>query len=240
MKFDHTIVFTDGACSGNPGPGGWGVVIAFTDGQIYEMGGGDRETTNNRMEMMATIRSLEYIAKHERADDPIGIYTDSVYVIRGITQWIWGWKKRGWKNAQGEDVANRDLWERLQRAVAGRKLEWHYVRGHSGTPGNERVDEIAVCYTKGERPKLFAGKLLSYDVAIHDIPDNTDLPEQRKPQEKKAKAYSYLSLVDGVVSRHATWPECESRVKGRSGAKFKKAKSASDEKAILDSWGVEL
>jgi ribonuclease HI len=240
MAFDRIIIFTDGACSGNPGPGGWGAVLAFTDGKIYEMGGADRETTNNRMELMATIRSLEYIEQYTDSTDPISLYTDSVYVIRGITEWIWGWRKRGWKNAEGNDVANRELWERLAKAVAGKKIEWGYVRGHVGIPGNERVDEIAVAYTKGERPKLYSGKLLSYDVAIHDIPDDTSLPKPRKDATKKTKAFSYLSLVNGVVSRHTTWPECERAVKGRSGAKFKKALSADDEKKILASWGVSL
>lgn len=239
--FENTyIIFTDGACSGNPGRGGWGAVVYSPDGTIEELGRGAFATTNNKMEMTATIEALKVIDGSHGKD--VWLYTDSTYVIRGITQWIWGWKKKGWKNAEGGDVTNQDLWKALEREVMrlkslGVKIDWRYVRGHTGVPGNERVDEIAVCFTKKTNPHLYSGSLLQYSVALLDLPESHELPPMREKKEKKA-AHSYLSYVNGQVLRHATWKDCEAKVKGRSGAKFKKAMSASDEKKILDEWGV--
>ncbi len=228
-------IFTDGACSGNPGPGGWGAILAYPEGKIIELGGALRATTNNQMELLATIEALEEAREYE---GPTSIYTDSTYVIRGITQWVWGWKKRDWKTAEGKDVANQDLWKKLVRLVSERKPkpEWHYVRGHIGTPGNERCDEIARKFTEGRRVDLFRGSLLKYDHAIFDLPDDTSLPEMR-PKEEKKVAHSYLSVVNGTVERHSDWKSCEARVKGRSGAKFKKAATAANESEILSEWG---
>ena len=138
-------------------------------------------------------------------------------------------------------MLNRELWEELARELMRLKptaVEWKYSRGHSGIPGNERCDEIAVAFSLGKRIDLYNGPLLKYDVAIHDLPEDQELPEMR-PKEKKAPAFSYLSYHGGVVKRHATWPECERRVKGQSAAKFKKALSASDEGQILKSWGLD-
>lgn len=239
-SFDQTIIFCDGACSGNPGPGGWGAVITTMDGQVLELGGGHSQTTNNQMEMTATLEAIRAL---EGRSGPITIYTDSVYVIRGITQWIWGWMRNGWKTGEGKDVSNRELWQALSSAVGARKklgeINWKYVRGHTGVPGNERCDEIAVAFSKGGYVRLYKGPLLGYDVAILDLPPDNGLPDtsNRQKTEKKA-AHSYLSYVGGTPMRHATWAECERRVKGQPGAKFKKATSASDEATILKSWGV--
>ena len=234
---DTTLIFCDGACSGNPGPGGWAAVIATADGNVRELGGGAKNTTNNRMEMMAVIKSLSAVQK---ISGPLILCTDSVYVIRGATQWIFGWRKKGWKTADGKEVANQDLWEELFPLVAKREIDWKYVRGHTGVPGNERCDEIAVAYSKEEFIRLYAGPLLQYEVAIFDIPENTDLPPMKDISAPKAAPYSYLSLLNGVPMRHSTWPECERRVKGQSGAKFKKAMTPQDENEILKSWGVVL
>ncbi len=236
------LVFTDGACSGNPGRGGWGAVIVLPAGEVIELGGAADQTTNNRMELAGTIHSLN---KLRQTKGPIDLWTDSVYVIRGITQWVFGWKKRGWKTAAGADVANKDLWEVLLEEVTARKgadqrMNWNFVKGHAGVPGNERCDEIAVAYSKGRKANLYSGPLLKYDIAIHDLPDSGAVPEPKAKQEKKAPAYSYLSLVNGQVLRHGTWPDCEKRVKGVSGARFKKAMTEADESEILASWGVSL
>ncbi len=231
------IIFADGASSGNPGPGGWGAIVATPEGRVREFGGGERETTNNRMELAAVIVALESLGA---TGHRIHVYTDSVYVIRGITQWIWGWMKRGWKTAEGNEVANPDLWQRLSRATRGKKIDWKWVRGHSGVPGNERVDEIAVYFTRGSRPRLYDGPLLGYDIALHDVPENTELPERKPEKEVKKAAFSYLSLVGNTPMRHANWSECERRVKGVSGAKFKKAMSEAEEKEILTAWGFKI
>jgi len=239
--FESIVIFGDGACSGNPGKGGWGVVIARPNGHVTELGGHAPETTNNRMEMLAVIKAMEAIQEEK---GPVAIHTDSVYVIRGITQWIYGWRSRGWKNAAGEDVANQDLWERMLKVVYARKgndaVKWHYVRGHRGIPGNERVDEIAVAFTASRSgPDLYDGPLNQYAVAIYDIPEDTSLPEM-KDRTTKVAAYSYLSLVDGTLRRHKTWPECERLVKGRSGARFKKTTSAAEEEEIAAGWGKSI
>lgn len=239
VDFKSTIIFTDGACTGNPGPGGWAAIIATPDGMIQELGGKNPTTTNNRMEMAGALHALR--ALESPHPNPIVLYTDSTYVIRGITQWIWGWRSRGWKNAEGNEVSNRDMWEELAREVSRLKptaIEWKYVRGHTGVPGNERCDEIAVGFSTGKWVGLYQGPLLQYPVAIHDLPEDQPLPEMR-PKEKKAAAHSYLSYFGGVVMRHADWTSCERRVKGQSGAKFKKAMSEQDEALILKSWSLD-
>lgn len=238
QKRDFILIFTDGACSGNPGPGGWGSVLLFPDDQVRELGGGDRKTTNNRMEMTAVLEALRFVAADKR---PIRFYTDSTYLIRGITQWIWGWRKKNWKTSEGEEVLNRDIWEELSSFVQARgtqgKIEWHYSRGHVGTPGNERCDRIAVAFSKNESVSLYNGSFENYSVNLLNIPADTSLPEMRQPGEKK-EAFSYLSNLGGLVYRHKNWPSCQKRVSGQSGAKFKKAMSAAEELEILKSWGL--
>ena len=237
MAEQPIVVFADGASKGNPGPGGWGVIIVTPTGHVTELGGGERHTTNNRMELTAVIEAL----RHLRATQgPVALYTDSAYVIRGIREWIHGWRRRGWKTAAGGDVLNRDLWEALATLPAARgtegKVAWHYVRGHSGIPGNERVDEIADGWATGRPVPLHHGPLVRYPVAVLDLPEDTTLPE-RGTRAKPRAAHSYLSVVDGRPMRHASWAECERRVKGRPGARFKKAMSTADEAAILADWG---
>ncbi|MGH7805045.1 MAG: RNase H family protein [Candidatus Binatia bacterium] len=237
---EHPIVaFTDGAAKGNPGPGGWGAVFVTPDGHVTELGGGAAHATNNQMELTGPIELLAHL---RRRPEKVAIHTDSTYVIRGIREWIWAWRKRGWKTADGKDVLNRDLWERLGALVAARGskgIEWHYVRGHCGIPGNERVDEIANGFALRQPPELYDGPLLRYPLPILDLPEDTRVPERDPSASRKRKvaAYSYLSVVDGKPMRHLTWGECERRVKGRSGARFKKAADPADEREILRSWG---
>ena len=236
------VVFTDGAAKGNPGPGGWGAIVVTPDHRVTELGGGSPHTTNNRMELSAAIAAFQHIADQPGA---VAIHTDSTYVIQGITGWVWGWRRRAWKTVQGTDVVNRDLWEALSELVGARirgDVDWHWVRGHVGTPGNERVDEIAVSFSLQQPTGLYDGPLDGYSLPILQLPDDTSLPERSaggsSSVRSRVAAYSYLSLVDGVLQRHATWAECERRVKGRAGARFKKATSAADESAILRSWGI--
>ncbi|RZU98019.1 ribonuclease HI [Spiribacter vilamensis] len=131
-------IFTDGACRGNPGAGGWGVLIRW-DGVEKTLHGGERETTNNRMELMAAIQALEALGRPSSVD----LTTDSQYVRKGITEWIDAWKRRGWKTASRQPVKNRDLWERLDTLSQRHEIRWHWVRGHTGHDGNERVDDLA-------------------------------------------------------------------------------------------------
>ena len=131
-------IYTDGACRGNPGPGGWAALLLF-NGSEKELAGAEVLTTNNRMELTAVIRALEALKRPVQAR----IYTDSQYVRRGILEWVPAWKARDWRTADRKPVKNQDLWERLDALAAAHQLEWHWVRGHSGVPGNERVDQLA-------------------------------------------------------------------------------------------------
>ncbi len=135
---DLVEIFSDGACSGNPGPGGWGTLLRF-GGREKELSGYDPETTNNRMELIGAIAGFEALTRPCR----VALTTDSQYVKKGITEWIDGWVKRGWKNSQKKPVANRDLWERLLELTEPHQVEWHWVRGHDGHVENERCDTLA-------------------------------------------------------------------------------------------------
>ncbi len=131
-------IHTDGACSGNPGPGGWGVLLCFGEHEKH-LCGGEAETTNNRMEMMAAIRALEALKRPCR----VRLYTDSAYLEKGITTWIHGWKRNGWRTADKKPVKNADLWRRLDRLAAEQEIDWRGVKGHAGDPGNEAADQLA-------------------------------------------------------------------------------------------------
>jgi ribonuclease HI len=131
-------IYSDGACRGNPGPGGWGVLLRY-NGREKELWGGEAATTNNRMELMAAIRALEALKRPSR----VKLHTDSLYVMKGISAWIKDWKRRGWRTADKKPVKNEDLWRRLDELAAKHDVEWHWVRGHAGHPENERADELA-------------------------------------------------------------------------------------------------
>lgn len=132
------VIYTDGACKGNPGRGGWGALLEH-NGVRKELKGGEAQTTNNRMEMMAAIVALETL----KEPCAVLLHTDSTYVLKGLTEWMPGWKARGWKTADKKPVKNQDLWQRLDAAVARHKVEWKWVKGHAGNPGNERADQLA-------------------------------------------------------------------------------------------------
>lgn len=149
------LAYTDGACSGNPGPGGWGVLLQATQGDTVlkerTLSGGEAETTNNRMELLAAITALETL---DRASE-ITVITDSAYVKNGVTGWIFGWKRNGWKTSAKKPVKNVDLWQRLDAAQARHRVTWEWIKGHAGHPGNERADELAregMAPFKPERP----------------------------------------------------------------------------------------
>jgi ribonuclease HI len=134
------VMYTDGACKGNPGPGGWGVLMR-SGANTKELYGGERETTNNRMELMAVIQGLQALKR----PCEVHLYVDSLYVLKGMTEWLPGWKAKGWRTASKQPVKNVELWQRLDELVAakGHSIDWRWVRGHNGDPGNERADELA-------------------------------------------------------------------------------------------------
>jgi ribonuclease HI len=143
---DTVEIFSDGACSGNPGPGGWGALLRYR-GVERELSGAEEHTTNNRMEMMAAIAALESLTRGVHAR----LYTDSTYLRDGIMKWLPRWKKRGWRTADNKPVKNVDLWQRLEKAIEAHRIEWHWVRGHSGHVENERVDQLARAAIKALR-----------------------------------------------------------------------------------------
>ena len=138
MTANKVIIHTDGACSGNPGPGGWGAILAY-NGTCKELSGGEAETTNNRMELTGAIMALESIKRPCKVE----MHVDSAYVKDGITKWIHGWKRNGWKTADKKPVKNVELWQRLDKAIAAHDISWHWVKGHAGHAENERADELA-------------------------------------------------------------------------------------------------
>lgn len=251
-------VFTDGASRGNPGPGGWGAIIVSQrrdddrtsndkyqisnngSGNVYELGGRKEETTNNEMELAAAVEALAFIAEHAGTNRSVTLYSDSRYVVEGITKWILGWKKRGWKTKQKTPVQHKEMWQKLDTLANTLDVVWQKLPGHSGVVGNVRADAIATAYADGEDPNLFGGKLSSYKYDVLDM--SVDMDKKHTRDKKRArssgKAYSYLSLIDGVAKRHATWAECKQRVEGKQ-ARFRKALSAEHEREVLHEWGVD-
>ena len=154
MSSQPTIqsIYTDGACTGNPGPGGWGVVVYFDDGSIHELGDASKKTTNNRMEMQAAIAALEFLESSGQ-NKPITLYTDSEYLINCVTKWVKGWKRKGWKKSDGKPVLNQDLLQILDN-LNNQQIKWQHVRGHAGNIGNERCDTIARGFASGKIPSL--------------------------------------------------------------------------------------
>jgi len=240
-------IFTDGSSRGNPGPGGWGAVVV-TNGiktEVAELGGGEKHTTNNRMELTAAVEAISHVSKmlasrseskSESKNLSLLINTDSSYVINGITKWIAGWKKNNWKTKAKQDVLNKDLWMKLDSCVADHHVQWRYVGGHIGILGNERCDHIATAFADGRTVKLYRGKLSNYDLLnILDVSHDEGALIQKKSSSSRsnAKAYSYISMVGGIIETHRTWAECEKRVKGVKGARYKKSFSRENEEEVI-------
>ena len=159
MKLSMPCIFTDGACSGNPGPGGWGAIVVHHD-YVHELGGYVPQTTNNRMEMQAALEALKFWHQHYPREK-LSLYTDSKYLLQGLTQWLPNWKKRNWRTAAGKPVLNKDLWLTLEE-VNDPIVKWTYCPAHSGIAGNERCDSIAVQFSKRRSPQLFCGPRHKY------------------------------------------------------------------------------
>ncbi len=188
---------TDGACSGNPGPGGWGALIRFDDGSVDEFGGYEPETTNNRMELQAALFVLTKLKELLR-EEHLQIRTDSQYLINGYSKWIEGWKRKGWRTASGKSVLNQDLWQALDGArLADVSLE--YVKGHSGDPDNDRVDEIAVSFSKGLKPFLRSNK--GSDLLVANSADNSQESLDDLAPQKLHKLFSRLELIDRFAKK---------------------------------------
>jgi ribonuclease HI len=230
-------IFTDGSSRGNPGPGGWGSIVVTAD-TVAELGGAQKNSTNNKMELSAVIQGLKHAAENAK-DERIQIYTDSSYVINGITKWIHGWKRNGWITKTKEDVSNKDLWMRLDEvlnAIGTKNVSWEYVGGHVGIAGNERCDIIATSFADGHPVRLYDGSLSQYQIPnILDVSRDAVKAELKKKKSRTppGKAHSYVSSVGGKVVIHHSWAECEKRVKGTKGARYKKAMTAAHQAEIV-------
>ncbi len=222
------LIYCDGACSGNPGPGGWGSIISLND-RVFELGGKAKHTTNNRMELQAAIESLAHVPLDVDAE----VRTDSKYLIQGAKEWLPGWKRRDWKRADGGEVMNQDLWQLVDALLSGRSgsTKFTHVAGHAGIPGNERADAIARAFCSGTTaPKLFEGMIADYTIPLDESGAAAKAASTLKP--------FYVSVIEGKLERHVTWDECEKRVRGKAGAKYKKVSSEAELKIILMGWGV--
>ncbi len=221
-------IITDGACRGNPGPGGWAALI-IRDGEIEEIGGHEPHTTNNRMELRAAIEALRRVPTDARVE----ITTDSKYLMQGMTSWLPLWQRRGWTTSAGTPVENQDLWQTLA-GLAGRRVRWQHVYGHSGHPENERANTIAQSYAAKREPSPVQQPLAP--VAPVSAPPQAGLI--RAIAARRPAARTYLSLVDGELQRHRTWDECRAQVHGASGARYKKCASADEELETVRAWGL--
>lgn len=231
LHMEKIIIFTDGAAKGNPGPGGYGAVLLLGE-SILELGEGKSVTTNNEMELKAVVEALKNVPDGAKN---VEIYTDSKYVVEGAKGWIFGWMKNGWKTKVGGDVSHKEIWQELVELLKKVKVEWHKVPGHVGIIGNERADKIASDLGEGKSVTLYKGKRNGYEYEIENVEYDKEKELERSAARKRQaqKAYSYISKVDGVVETHKTWKECEDRVKGKKGVRFKKSISAKEEKEII-------
>jgi ribonuclease HI len=231
------IAYTDGACLGNPGPGGWGVRILYPDGSVQEYGGAAVATTNNRMELQAAIEALKVLATYPEA----AVVTDSRYVIDGLTRWIHTWRRRGWTTLARTPVKNRELWITLDR-LNHPGIVWQHVRGHTGDPNNERVDTIARAFARGTETLLFCGQAGSPGDPVATpsggtapvIPLSAPL-DRSVSSTPKAR---YISIVQGVVALDDKWAACAARVRGVSGARYKKVRTTEELISFCAEHGV--
>jgi len=228
---EKIYIFTDGAAKGNPGKGGYGAVISQGE-TVTEIGAHKAHTTNNEMELQAVVEALKVVKDSGKT---AAIYTDSKYVVQGATGWIFGWLKNGWQTKAGTDVINKELWQELLPLLKQVPVEWHKVPGHVGIIGNERADTIASDFAATGKYALYSGPLKEYGFDLSDTSYDEVKAQERSAARKRQsqKAYSYISLLDGVVQTHKTWSECESRVKGQRGTRFKKSLDVNNEKEII-------
>ncbi|MCB9808792.1 ribonuclease HI [Candidatus Nomurabacteria bacterium] len=243
MKHYHPIqIFTDGATRGNPGPGGYGVVIIDTNHQrVYEYGDTKNPTTNNEMELAAVVRALTLA--QEKKYQSFTLFTDSKYVYSGITAWRHGWVKRGWKNKEGEPIKNLELWQQAHRLVSTAgfvDIQWIRVSGHMGVPGNERADTIATAFADNQSINLANGFIDTDtwdELAQVPSPEEIEKIRDRKRAHASGEGCWYISFVDGVVMDHQTWDECKERTTGVF-AKYKKVCSEEEKDEVLAGWGI--
>lgn len=231
----EAIAYTDGSCLGNPGPGGWGVRLFYPDGTVQELGAAEAMTTNNRMELQAALRALQLLNGYPRAT----IYTDSRYLIDGLTKWMPTWRRRHWKTASGTPVKNRALWQRLAQ-LNRTGITWRHIYGHSGDPNNERVDDIARAFASGTPPALFHGPVGAPDDPVRQASPRTPAQPSRRRSSRSTRHARYVSVVRGRVAVDNDWASCAARVQGVAGARYKKVFTPQELAAFCAEHGVDI
>lgn len=224
------LIYTDGASKGNPGVGGFAAVLQNEE-KVLELGARVEQATNNQMELTAAVEALKCVPEGDHAD----LHTDSTYLRKGITLWLTLWKQTGWKTSTKEPVKNQTLWQALDELTSKRDITWHYVKAHVGFVGNERADEIASNFASGKDVELYQGSRANYPRNLTEQLEGVATPRVKKNRDNRPP-YSYVSKVNGVIQTHASWSECEARVKGKSGARFKKVYSVEEERALKQTW----
>jgi ribonuclease HI len=233
------VIYTDGASRGNPGKGGYAAII-LAGGMVMEIADRKAHATNNQMELAA----VEAVLSDSGAlswDGPVTLYSDSTYVINGLTKWVYGWQKNGWITSTKTPVENKNQWEHLLKLLKeyGKRLSIEKVKGHAGDLYNERCDELAVSAALDQSPKLFSGSLEDYKKFLNEA-GYTEGTMKTKISSAKSKsnkpAYSYVSMINGIVQSDKSWAACEKRVKGVKGAKFKKVFSKEEETELMQDW----
>lgn len=230
---DSITLYTDGASRGNPGPGGWGAIVLGA--AVAELAGAKNPATNNQMELQAVIEGLSFV-RDTSPEATVALHADSRYVLNGIESWLDGWVRKGWVTMAKKPVENRGQWEELLalRDHFGSRLELHKVDGHSGHLYNDRCDELAVQAALNKHPMLFTGTTHDYDMYLKDNPPTSEKKSDKS--SSKGAAYSYVSIVDGVVHADKDWASCEKRVKGQKGAKYKKVFSKAEETDLIQDY----
>ena len=238
MKKSSYLLFTDGACSGNPGVGAWAFVAIelaenLPQSKVFEATDYDEQTTNNRMELCAVMNAIQWLSKKDF--EKAAIWTDSKYVQDGLSSWMYGWGRNNWVTKEGNPVSNQDLWNsalKLEKSLGPvwKKIKFEKLPGHHGILGNERCDQLA-------RECISKHYAATYEGPLGQHPFGMDMLKTGPSKAQGLGEFWYISLISGKANRHKTWPECESFVKGKPGAKFKKVYSIEEESLILRQWG---
>lgn len=240
-KSSELIIYTDGASRGNPGPGGWAAVVLAGE-HAMELVGNVERATNNQMEL-AGVEAVLSDSGAKAWEGPVVVYSDSMYVINGMTKWAHGWERNGWITSAKTPVENKVQWQNLLKLIReyGKRLSVEKVKGHAGDLYNERCDELAVAAALGEEPKVFSGTVEQYKTFLEEMGfSEMKMAFKKAATKSKSKsdavAYSYVSMVDGVVHADKTWAACEKRVKGKKGAKYKKVFSKAEETELMQDY----
>jgi len=233
-------IYTDGASRGNPGLGGWAAIILAGDEGAMEIAGNSPRATNNQMELAA----VEAVLSDSGAlswDGSVTVLSDSMYVINGMTKWAKGWERNGWITSTKTPVENKAQWQNLLKLMKeyGSRLSIEKVKGHAGDLYNERCDELAVNAALGNEQTLFSGSIKEYQEFLHNngYDEKSMIKKTTATKSSSGKeAYSYVSMVDGIVHADKTWAACEKRVKGKKGAKYKKVFSKAEETELMQDY----